>query len=150
MILISHRGNLEGKIPEKENEPSYILNAINQGFKVEIDVWYLENEYWLGHDNPKYKISYDWLENNYRHLYIHCKNLDAVIRFNNPPNFINFNYFWHQNDTITLTSYSEIWAYPGNQPIKKSIAVLPELFDDNVSECLGVCSDYIKKYKNIN
>jgi hypothetical protein len=147
MILISHRGNIEGRITERENEPSYILDAINQGYKVEIDVWYIDNEYWLGHDEPQYKISFDWLETYFKDLYIHCKNLDGAIRFNNPPSHINFNYFWHETDTITLTSHSEIWAYPGNQPIKNSIAVLPELYKDDLSECKGICSDYIKKYK---
>lgn len=147
MILISHRGNLNGKIPERENEPSYIMEAISQGFKVEIDVWYIDNEYWLGHDEPQYKVSFDWLENNYGKLYIHCKNTEAVVRFNTPQNFINFNYFWHENDILTLTSYSQVWVYPGNQPIKKSIAVLPELYNDDISQCIGVCSDYIKKYK---
>lgn len=147
MILISHRGNIEGRKPERENEPSYILEAINQGYKVEIDVWYVDNEYWLGHDEPEYKISFNWLETHFKDLYIHCKNLDAVVRFNNPPNHINFNYFWHETDTITLTSHSEIWAYPGNQPIKNSIAVLPELYKDDLNECKGICSDYIKKYK---
>jgi hypothetical protein len=147
MILISHRGNIEGKIPEKENEPSYILEAINQGYKVEIDVWYIDGEYCLGHDEPQYKVSFEWLEKYYKDLYIHCKNLDAVIRFNNPTNFINFNYFWHESDIVTLTSHSEIWAYPGNQPIKNSIAALPELYNDNVSDCRGICSDYIKKYR---
>ena len=147
MILISHRGNIEGRIPERENEPSYILNAINQGYKVEIDVWYIDNEYWLGHDEPQYKVSFDWLQSHFKNLYIHCKNLPAAVRFNNPPNFINFNYFWHETDTIALTSYSEIWAYPGNQPIKNSIAVLPELYNDDVSECKGICSDNIEKYK---
>jgi hypothetical protein len=147
MLLISHRGNINGRIPEKENDPDYILDAINQGYKVEIDVWYINKEYWLGHDAPQYKINYNWLEKYYKNLYIHCKNLDTVVKFNNPPNFRNFNYFWHETDTITLTSYSEIWAYPGNQPIKNSIAVLPELYNDDLSQCKGICSDNIKKYK---
>jgi hypothetical protein len=40
-----------------------------------------------------------------------------------------------------------IWAYPGKQPIERSIAVMPEIFNDNVSTCIGVCSDYIENYK---
>ena len=44
MILISHRGNLEGKQPEQENNPLYIYNALNKGYEVEIDVWYKDNE----------------------------------------------------------------------------------------------------------
>ena len=58
-----------------------------------------------------------------------------------------YNYFWHQEDTVTLTSRGHIWVYPGKQPIKNSIAVMPELFNDDTQYCLGICSDYIEKYK---
>ncbi len=58
-----------------------------------------------------------------------------------------FNYFWHETDTVTLTSKSYIWAYPGKQPITNSIAVLPEIYNDNIENCVGVCSDIIEFYK---
>ena len=58
-----------------------------------------------------------------------------------------FNYFWHETDTLTLTSKGYIWVYPGKQIVKNSIAVLPEIFNDNISECVGICSDNIKNYK---
>ena len=40
MILISHRGNINGKKPDLENKPEYIQNAIKLGYNVEIDVWW--------------------------------------------------------------------------------------------------------------
>ena len=40
MILISHRGNLNGPKPDQENSPNYINNAISKGYNVEIDVWF--------------------------------------------------------------------------------------------------------------
>ena len=52
------------------------------------------------------------------------------------------------NDDITLTSKNYIWAYPGKQPIKNSISVMPELNND-VSGCFGVCSDYIENFIKI-
>jgi hypothetical protein len=57
------------------------------------------------------------------------------------------NYFWHEEDTVTLTSFNWIWAYPGKQPIKGSIAVMPEINNDDISEAGGICSDFIKNYK---
>ena len=54
MIFISHRGNLTGKNPEKENKPSYISEALNQGYNCEVDVWFVDNKFMLGHDEPKY------------------------------------------------------------------------------------------------
>ena len=53
MILISHRGNINGKIPEYENNPDYVDSAINLGYEVQ-NMWglgtpedlnfYLENK----------------------------------------------------------------------------------------------------------
>ena len=45
MILISHRGNLTGPNPKKENHPDYILNALREGYEVEIDVWFENDKY---------------------------------------------------------------------------------------------------------
>ena len=144
MILISHRGNIDGKIPELENKPSYIEDAIKLGFDVEIDVWVIEGVLLLGHDEPQYDISQDWLNKRYERLWIHCNNIEAMEWFNM---IGGFNYFWHQEDTVTLTSMNVIWAYPGKQPIKGSIAVMPEINNDNLDNCIGICSDYINDYK---
>jgi glycerophosphoryl diester phosphodiesterase len=54
MILIAHRGNLNGKQPERENSPEYIKEALEKGYHVEVDVWLKEtNNLFLGHDSPK-------------------------------------------------------------------------------------------------
>lgn len=145
MILISHRGNIDGKIESYENEPNYIDLAIKKEYDVEIDVWVIEGTFYLGHDKPQYSISLDWLYKRRNKLWIHCKNIEAIEWFNSLIG--TYHYFWHQEDTVTLTSKNFIWAYPNKQPIENSIAVMPELYNDDVSRCSGICSDYIKKYK---
>ena len=42
---------------------------------------------------------------------------------------------------------SIIDLYSGKQPIKGSIACMPELENDNVLLCKGICSDYIQYYR---
>ena len=37
MKLISHRGNIDGPQPDRENSPNYINEAIEAGYNVEID-----------------------------------------------------------------------------------------------------------------
>jgi hypothetical protein len=145
MILISHRGNINGRIIERENHPTYIDEAIALGYDVEIDIWMIEGVLFLGHDEPQYSITQQWLTDRYLKLWIHCKNIEAVEWFDL---LDGFHYFWHEEDTVALTSRSIIWAYPGKQPIKNSIAVMPEINYDDVSECKGICSDYIKDYEN--
>jgi hypothetical protein len=144
MKFISHRGNIDGKNLNLENHPDYILSAIDKGYDCEIDVWYLDNNLYLGHDLHQNKIDLNFINNIKEKLWIHCKNIDAFLFFNNT----DFNFFWHENDKITLTSHKKIWAFPGNQPIDSSISVLPELFNEKKLErCYGICSDYIANYK---
>ncbi len=148
MIYISHRGNINGRIEDSENKPEYIDDTIILGFDVEIDVWYIDSKWWLGHDGPQYEIDFDWMDNRSHKLWIHCKNKQAVeYLIENDYEAANINWFWHENDTMTLTSFNYVWAYPGKQPIKKSIAVMPEINKDDISKCGGICSDYIKDYK---
>ena len=62
MILISHRGNINGINKKYKNNQTYIQSAINKGYNVEIDVWY-KNAFFLGHDRPQFKVSQKFLEN---------------------------------------------------------------------------------------
>jgi hypothetical protein len=61
MILISHRGNINGKINELENNPDYINDALIIGYDVEIDIWVINNELFLGHDEPVHSIDISWI-----------------------------------------------------------------------------------------
>ena len=110
MILIAHRGNISGPNPIFENNPEYIDNALLLGYHVEIDVWYIDNEWFLGHDHPEYKVETGFLQN--KNLWFHAKNLHSL------ENLIknNITCFWHQTDDFTLTSNGLIWICP-NQSI---------------------------------
>ena len=145
MRYISHRGNIDGKNPSMENHPSYIDKAIALGYDVEIDVWMVEGVLLLGHDEPQYGVTQSWLNDRVGKLWIHCKNIEAMEWFSA---IGGFNFFWHETDTVTLTSKGYIWAYPGKQPIADSVAVMPEIHNDSVVSCIGICSDVIKKYKD--
>lgn len=154
MILIAHRGNQFGPNPNLENKPSYVNNALNNEYNVEIDVWY-DKGWWLGHDKPQYKISYKWMIDRQVKLWIHCKNIDAIYKFTDKcqkSNVEYLNYFWHQNDDCVLTSQGFLWTYPGKPLTKRSIAVLPEISKNytnlQLKKCWGICSDYsIRKFQ---
>jgi hypothetical protein len=141
MILISHRGNLNGIDTKNENRPDYIINALEHGFDVEIDVRAFKNKLYLGHDEPEYEISNNFIENE--KLWCHAKEPGALELISK----LKCTYFWHQNDDYTLCSNGYFWVYPGKKIIKNSICVLPEKFNDNYQGCSGICSDYIEKYK---
>jgi hypothetical protein len=142
MIYISHRGNLEGKSEKDENNPDYILNAVDKGFDVEIDVWFKNDNFYLGHDDPIFKVDKEFLGRD--QFWCHAKNHEALYEMSK----INCHYFWHQEDDYTLTSKGVLWVYPGKKLTKNSICVLPELSNYKIFDCLGICSDFIKRYKN--
>lgn len=160
MILISHRGNLNGKNSEMENRPEYIEKVIKSGFDCEVDVWGFNksfknfslkmSEFYLGHDGPEYKINSKFILDNSSKLWVHCKNLcalEVLIRFNSTfqsPNFIKF--FYHETDRHTLTSNGLIWTYPNNLVGPYSILVKNEPKTEDIN-CYGICSDYIETYK---
>ena len=143
MILISHRGNLKGPNKERENSVLYITEALQARYDVEVDVWYTDNQFWLGHDGPQYKTNVGFLTNSF--LWCHAKNLEALVQMQKH----KIHYFWHENDSVALTSKNYIWAYPG-VVCKNSIAVLPELKNYNPQNHLGICSDFIQSYKTKN
>lgn len=140
MILISHRGNISGPNPDRENSEKYINEALSLGYDVEIDVWG-DNKIWLGHDEPQYETSISFLMNNFRNLWIHCKNLDAIDILSE---FKVFNYFWHEDDDYTLTSKNFVWTYPGKRVCNKSVLVVDDARTYAGQICFGLCSDYLK------
>ena len=142
MILISHRGNLNGVNSINENDPSYLLSALNKGFDVEVDVRFENSKFYLGHDYSQYEINKEFLINP--HIWCHAKTHEALNALHN----INAHYFWHQEDDYTITSKGFIWTYPSKKLLSNSICVLPETTSYKSFECLGICSDFIEKYKN--
>lgn len=143
MKLISHRGNINGKIEKLENSPSYIDAAIELGYDVEVDIWKDSDGFYLGHDEPTYPVDLLWLSNRGLRLWVHCKNHQALAYLNQT----DLHYFWHNDDDATITSNGIIWSHPRIKPIRNSIAVLPDTEKWKVNECMGVCSDNIIKYK---
>ena len=125
MKIIAHRANINGSNLASENRLSQIKKCIDLGYDIEIDIWFLKNNLYLGHDNPQEVISEEKLFEIKERCWIHCKNLDAINYFNKFG--IIYNYFWHENDKYTLTSQGFIWTYPGESLCQNSICVMPEL-----------------------
>ena len=150
MFFISHRGNIDGKITQFENSIDYILTA-SENYDVEIDIWFYKNNFYFGHDEPKYLIDKSYLKSTFdkKKFWFHAKNFEALEKtfF-----FKKANFFWHQNDDFTITNKGYFWTYPSKQLSKKSICVLPEAYTKKrkFKNLLGICSDRIKYYKKYN
>jgi hypothetical protein len=149
MKLISHRGNLVGPEPSKENTITFIQDAIDQGYDVEIDVRLIDGLY-LGHDQPDYRVDLAWLLERKDRLWVHTKNFAAM-------DFLidhGLQVFYHQLEKHTVIGNTRvIWSHDISEASEKSIIPLISLEDIEEHQCLnmkfyGVCSDYIKGFKS--
>jgi hypothetical protein len=154
MKLIAHRGNINGPNELNENNPKYIDTALDFGYDVEIDIRYnfKDNIFYLGHDYSTHEIDLDWIFLRKSRLWIHCKDIESLYFFSTKTK--DYNYFWHQNDSFTITSKGYIWTYPGEKITPNSIVVMPEwnIGENNFNslgkyKCFGICSDFVSRLK---
>jgi hypothetical protein len=158
MIVISHRGNINGPDKQRENTVSAIDEVIKMGHLCEVDVWKMNDQLFLSHDLPdkdQKSTEFDYFRARRSNLAIHCKNIEALQFFQgrHEDSFNSFNYFWHENDRYTLTSYGWVWAYPGQNVNKNergvAVAVMPEIVDNfKIDNFNAVCTDFVTKYKS--
>ena len=83
MKIYAHRGNVSGP-SIKENTIEHIQNALSKGYCVEIDVRYIYDALYLGHDKIQEQISKTFLEDS--RLLVHCKTretLQYLMKFTN-------------------------------------------------------------------
>lgn len=159
MNYISHRGNLDGRIPKRENSPDYIDEAIEAGFSVEVDLHRIGNDLFLGHDFPQYLVDWEWLDDRRDSLLIHAKNFAAARWLSHTP----LHFFCHSSDPYTITSNGYIWVHNLSSNINsdgsfdKPLCILPlmtfELLHAYIDEEMAaVCTDFpyeaVLKYEN--
>lgn len=154
MMIISHRGNLEGS-SKYENTIGQIDYCLSEGFCVEIDVWKLEGEdfYRFGHDAPilHQGAGLFFLENE--RLFCHCKNEEA---FNSLKDNEKVNRFVHTDESeVSVYRGSKkyiTWKHSENRVSsgqKDDIYVfLGDSFDSDLSNFGGICTDFPIALKN--
>jgi hypothetical protein len=142
MKLIAHRGLLYGPDELNENAPHQIDLALSKGLNAEVDFRIVNGKFFLGHDNPTYEIAPQYL---YKEgLWIHAKNWEALEWLSDT----QLHYFWHEEDSYTLTSYGVVWAYPNKPLMARSVCVMPEKQGISLDYAFklpiyGICSDYV-------
>jgi hypothetical protein len=146
MNIISHRGNIIGPVASKENRPSYIDCALQLGYDVEVDIRFLNNRFWLGHDIPDYEVSYTWINLRKEKLWFHCKNIEAAHELQK---LNNSKYFCHTADPYTITSTGHLWVHNLTVTLNTN-CIIPLLTETDMQEfkyinyVYGVCTDYVK------
>lgn len=149
LLIISHRGNISGPVPSRENSPSYIDSAILSGYEVEVDVNYINGKFYLGHDTPDIEISETWIRKRKEKLWFHCKNLSASSRLIEMQITYNetYKFFCHTSDSFILTSTNHMWVHDLSLPLN-ILCIIPLLREDEIKRyhnkiVYAVCTDYV-------
>tara|TARA_Y100000004_G_scaffold36613_1_gene39321 strand:- start:277 stop:735 length:459 start_codon:yes stop_codon:yes gene_type:complete len=146
MLFISHRGNIYGPQPEKENTISYIEQALSDGYAVEVDVIDYDNidTFTLGHDKKQEEVASKFFRQ--KNIFAHAKNykcLSGLLKH-------GAHVFYHTDEEYVLTSENLIWCYPGVSFSNNDncIIVLPELYPMKPwRSAYGICSDFVGNYR---
>ena len=153
-IIIAHRGLTNGPSKEDENKPKQIVENIISYPKVinEIDVW-INDQIFLGHNEPTYEVNLEFLQNYSNNLILHIKfiNNNSINALDNLKQILNCCHtFCHDDDEFTITSKHWVWSHPKNGLKENCIIVMPEKFLNLESDkdlkllrkTKWVCTDY--------
>lgn len=143
--FIAHRNNLDGKFAPDENKPEKIDELNRKGIPCEIDVWYRDNTYWLGHDAPETQVTFDWLMQYLPLRLIHCKDWKSLDKLHRECGRLgyNVNLFYHTVEDYAMTSRGQIIVHPDQPCLPDSIEMMPEMSEhrDRTHRSNCVCSD---------
>ena len=148
MKFIAHRGNING-VNSTNHNVAKIWDAIEDGFYVELDLWCIKNNYYLGHDKPEIQIQLT--DFDHPQVFFHLKNLFL-------PKLKFADAFAINNDDYVFTLRDKLWCNYKVGYSNDSIICAPELVGstDNLDAFIkdnmgafGVCTDYGMKVRNI-
>ncbi len=142
MLIISHRGNIDGPDSTLENNPIHIKQLLDRGVNVEVDVRCTNGQLWLGHDNLVNAIDSDFLRHHC--IWAHAKNVEALTIMLS----LGIHCFWHEEDHYTLTSRNFIWTHPKVDLSVLSQSTLNRIIvvsnDKQINhKVYGICTDYL-------
>jgi hypothetical protein len=159
MLLISHRGNVDGITPSKENTIPYMQQALARGFHVETDIYEHAGELYFGHayGDSGEKVNWDFLACNSHKLLLHCKDARSIGIISKH----DLNWFCQEHDSYAISSRDLVIAHSKqggmvysklDRYLDSTIIMLPEkngLGKKFLEElgCVGVCSDIISFYE---
>lgn len=145
---IAHRGNVIAPQPERENHPEYVEDAILAGYDVMVDVWWNNDGFFLGNEQPSHLVQRDFLERNKEALWCRARDATSLSKLLEIP---GIHVFIVEQDHVVLTSRGVPIVTHGRMVDSFCVCVLPERVrtysEWHLRRCYGICSDFIAKYK---
>jgi len=147
-LLISHRGNTEGMVPDRENSPEYVKEALEKGFYVVADVWLVGTQHLaLGTNHPQYPVTAEFLKEN--NIICRAKTVQTLYLLLQ----CGAHCFMYGKDDYVMTNGGLVWTAPGKIITPRSVFTMPEWVVPDITsimnvKCSGICSDRIQEIKD--
>lgn len=142
-IIISHLGNIDGRIPERENRFNYLKAALKAGWHVCADVLFRNGGFLLPHQTGFDAAPMSFFSQP--RVWSRCRDAETLDALCN----IKAHSFFLSAGAYALTSEQFIWTLPPETLVDRSIAAFPELTDPDwleKQEPAGMCSNTPIRY----
>lgn len=141
-MKIAHRALVSGPNTTIENDITTIVYRCSHGLYSEIDIWYLNSKWYIGHDSPDKEITLHHLISPY--LFIHAKNVEAFheLQIISNSHGLNLRIFYHTEEHYALTTLGETIIYPGLPEKNGWLYMMPERTGLTLQSSAMICSDY--------
>jgi hypothetical protein len=137
-IIIAHLGNIDGRVPEKENKVAYINAALKAGWHVLVDVRFHNGGFYLPHE-----AGFDCVPPSFfskQRVWARAQDAETLDALCN----IGAHALVASEAPFTLTSSQFVWTMPGNPLSPRAIAAYPEFAGPewlDLYEPAGLCSN---------
>ena len=139
---IAHRGLIDGPNHQAENSMTTITEWCRQGRASEIDIWWHDEAFWIGHDEPRERVSPEFLRSEF--LWIHAKNPKGFYQLQKLSNEKGWGLriFYHTDEDYVLTTNGDTIIYPGLPDMEGWTYMMPEMSNMIPTVAGKICSDY--------
>jgi hypothetical protein len=139
---IAHRGLIDGPNHSIENSMTSITEWCRQGRASEIDIWWHREAFWIGHDEPRERVSPEFLRSEF--LWIHAKNPEGFYHLQKLSNERGWGLriFYHTDEDYVLTTTGDTIIYPGLPDMEGWTYMMPEMGSVIPTVAANICSDF--------
>lgn len=141
-LIIAHRGLTNGPDAELENNQERIQRRSEAGRSSEIDIWWKDDSFWIGHDAPYERVTKEFLCMPY--LWIHAKHVEAFYQLQRVANEsgVPLRIFYHTDEDYVLTTCGDTIIYPGLLETEGWVYMMPETCSGVVlKRAYAICTD---------
>jgi hypothetical protein len=141
-LRIAHRGLIKGPDPVLENSVDLLQKRKEAGLHSEVDIWWTEGSFWIGHDFPREQVSLEFLTSPY--FWIHAKHDESFreLQCISHEKGLGLRIFYHTDEDYVLTTLGDTIIFPGLEDCSGWVYMMPESGKVLPNCAAAICSDF--------